>query len=64
MFYRQIKRAGGLPFEISNARTVQELEEDMYRLKECRAGHYIEHDKVDAWLRTIGTDNELPCPSK
>jgi predicted transcriptional regulator len=26
------------------------------------AGYYVDGDEVDAWLRSIGTDNELPPP--
>jgi len=63
LFYHQIERTGGLPFEINTERASKELDEDMRRLQECRAGNFIEHDKVDAWLRSIGTDDELPIPS-
>jgi len=44
-------------------RASKELDEDVRRLKECRAGNFIEHDKVDTWLRSIGTNDELPIPS-
>ena len=72
MFYHQVKKSGGLPFSssetVTNAatddRTTRELNEDMQRLAECRAGQFIEHDPVDAWLRSIGTVDELPCPAK
>jgi len=64
MFYRQVEQAGGLPFVPNNSRAAAELGEDMQRLEACRAGDGIEHDAVDAWLRSIGTDDELPCPAK
>ncbi len=64
LFYRQVEEAGGLPFAVGDTRAVRELGEDMQRLGECRAGHGIEHDAADAWLRSIGTDDELPCPAK
>jgi len=64
MFYQQVEIAGGLPFSPSADRAASELIEDMRRLQECREGQYIEHSPVDAWLRSIGTDDELPCPAK
>jgi len=64
MFYHQIEKAGGLPFSVSDERAARELKEDMRRLEDCRAGQYIEHETVDAWLHSIGTDDELPCPAK
>jgi addiction module RelB/DinJ family antitoxin len=64
MFYHQIERTGGLPFEINSNQVTQELNEDMRRLRECRDGYFIEHDTVDTWLQTIGTDDEMPCPIK
>ncbi len=63
LFYHQIERTGGLPFEMNMGRASKELDEDMRRLKGCRAGNFIEHDKVDAWLRSIGTNDELLVPS-
>jgi len=64
MFYHQVEKAGGLPFSISDERAARELKEDMQRLEDCRAGQYIEHDTVNDWLLSIGTDDELPCPAK
>ena len=64
LFYRQVEQAGGLPFVPNDSRAAAELNEDMQRLKDCRAGDAIEHDAVDAWLKSIGTDDELPCPAK
>jgi len=64
MFYHQVEKTGGLPFSINDERAAGELKEDMQRLEDCRAGQYIEHEAVDAWLRSIGTDDELPCPAK
>lgn len=26
------------------------------------SGEYISHDKMDAWMRSLGTPNELPPP--
>jgi len=64
MFYHQVEKAGGLPFAVNDNHAVRELDEDMRRLEECRAGQFIEHESVDVWLRSIGTDDELPCPVK
>ncbi len=64
MFYHQVEKTGGLPFSVSDGGAARELKEDMQRLEDCRAGQYIEHEAVDAWLRSIGTDDELPCPAK
>jgi len=64
MFYHQVEIAGGLPFTMNDGHASRELGEDMRRLAECQDGRYIEHDAVDAWLRSIGTDDELPCPVK
>gem|GEM_PF-2863465 len=64
LFYQQVEQAGGLPFAAGESRAIRELDEDMVRLKACRAGEYIEHDAVDAWLRSIGTDDELQCPAE
>jgi len=64
MFYHQVEKTGGLPFSTTDERTSDELKEDMQRLEACRAGQYIGHDEVDAWLRSIGSDDELPCPVK
>ena len=64
MFYRQVEQAGGLPFAVNDSRASVELSEDMQRLAECREGQFIEYESVDAWLRSIGTDDELPCPVK
>lgn len=64
MFYHQVEKAGGLPFPSTDNRAARELDEDMQRLAECRAGQFVEHNSVDAWLRSIGTDDELPCPAK
>jgi len=64
LFYHQVEKTGGLPFAIHDGQLTQDLDEDMRRVEECRAGQYIEHDSVDTWLRSIGTDDELPCPAK
>jgi len=64
LFYHQVKKTGGLPFSINNENAALERDEDQRRLDECREGSYIEHDAVDSWLRSIGTDDELPCPTK
>jgi len=64
MFYHQVQRTGRLPFEINTNQASQERDEDMRRLEDCRAGNFIPHDQVDAWLRSIGTEHELPCPTK
>jgi predicted transcriptional regulator len=31
-------------------------------MDEFQAGQGIDHDRVSAWLRTWGTENELPAP--
>lgn len=37
--------------------------EDMRRLQRYReTGHGIRHEEVAAWLASIGTDSERPCP--
>lgn len=37
--------------------------EDMQRLQRYReTGESIPHDQVVAWLASIGTEHELPCP--
>jgi len=64
MFYRQVEQADGLPFAANDSRAAGELAEDMRRLAECREGQFIKHEPIDAWLRSIGTDDELPCPAK
>ncbi len=39
-------------------------EDDAQRLQTYReTGHGIPHTQVAAWLSSIGTDDELPCPS-
>jgi hypothetical protein len=49
----------GLVFD-SDAAT---REEHMRRLQRYReTGHAIPHEEVMAWLESIGTDSELPCP--
>ncbi|RUS96664.1 hypothetical protein DSM106972_086870 [Dulcicalothrix desertica PCC 7102] len=38
-------------------------EEDMGRLQRYReTGYGIPHEQVAAWLDSVGTDRELPCP--
>jgi len=64
MFYRQVEQAGALPFAANEIRAARELNEDMQRLAACREGKFVAHESVDAWLRSIGTDDELPCPAK
>jgi len=61
LFYRQVEQAGGLPFGVNNDRAALELSEDMQRLAECREGQYVEHDAVDAWLRSIGSADLRGC---
>ncbi len=53
-----------MPFSLSDERAARELKEDMQRLEDCHAGQYIEHEAIDAWLRSIGTDDELPSPEE
>jgi hypothetical protein len=45
--------------------TDQETREaDLQRIQNYRkTGHGIPHDQVDAWLSSIGTDDELKCPN-
>ncbi len=64
LLYHQIEQTGTLPFAINNNKAIAELDEDMQHLEACRAGNGIEHTSVDAWLKSIGTDDELPCPVK
>jgi len=41
----------------------QEKREDMERWRRYKAtGHAITHEQATAWLASIGTDSELPCP--
>jgi len=61
MFYHQVERTGGLPFQ-STLQIPLELEEDMKRLEQINNGEYIENSDVVAWLRSIGTDKETDCP--
>jgi hypothetical protein len=38
-------------------------EEDMRRLQQYQeTGYAISHEQVAAWLNSVGTDRELPCP--
>ncbi|BCL34372.1 hypothetical protein [Nostoc sp. MS1] len=38
-------------------------EEDMRRLQRYKeTGYGISHDEVAAWLASVGTDHEPPCP--
>jgi putative addiction module CopG family antidote len=38
--------------------------EDLQRIQNYRdTGKGIPHDQVAAWLSSIGTDRELPCPN-
>jgi hypothetical protein len=38
-------------------------EEDMHRLQRYRdTGYAIPHEQVSAWLLSVGTDDERPCP--
>jgi len=36
----------------------------MKRLDQINNGEYIENSDVVAWLRSIGTEKEIPCPIK
>ena len=39
-------------------------QEDQQRLQNYReTGYAISHDRVAEWLDSIGTENELPCPT-
>lgn len=41
----------------------REQQEDMERWQRYQlTGHAIPHDQATAWLDSIGSDNELPCP--
>jgi predicted transcriptional regulator len=41
----------------------REKQEDMERWQRYQAtGHVIPHETVEAWLQSIGSDRELPCP--
>lgn len=41
----------------------REKQEDMERWKRYKAsGYSVPNEAVDAWLESIGTDCELPCP--
>jgi DNA-damage-inducible protein J len=64
LLYHQIKQTGTLPFAMNDNKAIAELGEDMQRLEACRAGDAVEHASVDAWLKSIGSDDELPCPVK
>jgi len=64
LLYHQIEQTGTLPFAMSNNKAMAERGEDMRRLEACRTEDGIEHASVDAWLKSIGTDDELPCPVK
>jgi len=64
MFYVQLQKTGALPFQQARQRAVDEYQDDMRRLEESRSGNVIAHDSVEAWLRSIGTNDELPCPVK
>ncbi len=38
-------------------------EEDIHRLQRYReTGYGIPHEQVAAWLESVGTNRELPCP--
>jgi len=63
MFYHQVERTGGLPFQ-STLHSTLEHDEDMKRLEQINKGEYIENNEVVAWLRSIGTDKEIACPIK
>jgi DNA-damage-inducible protein J len=64
LLYHQIEQTGRLPFAMSDNKVIAERDEDMRRLEACRAGDTVEHASVDAWLKSIGSDDELPCPVK
>jgi len=64
MFYHQIERTGGLPFQSTLRRASLELEEDMKRLDQINNGEYIANSDVIVWLRSIGTEKEIACPIK
>jgi hypothetical protein len=56
--WRQLQQQG-LAFDSDSASRV----EDMQRLRRYReTGESIPHDQVAAWLASIGTEHELPCP--
>ncbi len=35
---------------------------DVEAMAAYRAGRYVPHARIAAWLASWGTDNELPCP--
>ena len=48
--------------EIPSASVMRQ--EDQERLQNYReTGYAISHDRVAEWLDSIGTENELPCPT-
>ncbi len=54
-------REQGLYFDAPDEET---REEDVRRLEQYRkTGYAIPRDRVAQWLDSMGTDNELPCPS-
>lgn len=40
----------------------EEAEADARAMADVAAGHYVEHEKVAAWLRTWGTPDQKPMP--
>ncbi len=56
-------------YDLANGPTA-EIERVTRPTDQARLDHYrqtgegVEHTKVAAWLNSIGTDNELPCPTK
>jgi predicted transcriptional regulator len=41
----------------------REKQEDLERWQRFQAtGHAVPHEQVSAWLESVGTDSELPCP--
>jgi predicted transcriptional regulator len=40
----------------------EEARLDAEAMADFRAGRFVTHEKVVEWLKSWGTDNELPCP--
>ena len=40
----------------------EEARLDALAMADFRAGRYVTHERVAEWLRSWGTDHELPCP--
>jgi antitoxin ParD1/3/4 len=61
LLLEEYDRADGSTAEIERVtRQADQARLDHYR----QTGEGVEHAKVAAWLTSIGTDHELPCPTK